>query len=308
MRDAASLPDRGHLPTEQRPRDATDLDALPTPTLVRRLIDAQRPAVDAVASASPRLAVLVDDTVAAIRRGGRLVYLGAGTSGRLGVLDASECPPTFRLPPGVVIGLIAGGDSALRTSSEGEEDRPDAFTPDLRRLEVSEPDVVVGITAGGTTPCVHGGLAFAAGRGAVTAIIACAPIESPGVKHVVVLNTGAEPITGSTRLKAGTATKLALNTLTTATMVELGKTYGDFMVDLRVTNDKLHDRAIRILVAVCAIDRTAAANLLRRADGRVKLAVAMARLGLDRDAAERRLASADGRLIDLLGPPPVSHR
>ncbi|MEM1208215.1 MAG: N-acetylmuramic acid 6-phosphate etherase [Planctomycetota bacterium] len=308
MSDIPSPSDRGHLPTERRPSDSTQLDPLDTSRLVRGLINAQRPALDAVAEASPQLAALVDDTIASIRRGGRLIYLGAGTSGRLGVLDASECPPTFGLPHGVVVGLIAGGDAALRKSSEAKEDHPEAFTDELNKLGVAERDVVIGITAGGTTPCVHGGLALAAGRGAVTGIVACAPVEPWRARHVVVLNTGPEPITGSTRLKAGTATKLALNTLTTAVMVGLGKTYGDLMVDLRATNEKLRDRAIRIIREVCEVDRSGAAELLERADGQAKLAITMARLGLDRETAERRLAAVDGRLAEVLGPPPRPSR
>lgn len=296
-------PDRGHLPTERRSVDPSSLDAVSTTERVCRLIEAQRPAVDAVARASTNLAALVDDAVASIRAGGRLIYLGAGTSGRLGVLDASECPPTFSLAQGVVIGVIAGGDRALRVSSEATEDRADAFVDELERLKAGERDVVVGITAGGTTPCVLGGLELAARRGAVTAIVSCCPVAFPAARHVVCLDSGPEPIAGSTRLKAGTATKLALNTLTTATMIGLGKTYGGLMVDLRVTNDKLRDRAIRILVELCGVDRAAAADLLQRADGRAKLAIVMSRLGVDREEAERRLLSVGGRLIDLVGEP-----
>lgn len=300
------LADRGHLPTEQRNPASADFDALDTAGIAAVINDADRGVPAAVRAALPRLVPVIDRVVEGMRHGGRLIYLGAGTSGRLGVLDASECPPTFDVDPSLVVGLIAGGDSALRRSSEGEEDKPHAFHAELDRLQLGEHDTVVGIAAGGTTPCVLGGLEHAKRSRAGTALIACVPLpERPHIDHCITLDTGPEVLTGSTRLKAGTATKLALNTLTTAAMVRLGKVYGHLMVDLRATNAKLRDRAARILMAELDLDRPAATELLQAADGRVKLALVMHRLDLDAAAANARLAETDGDLRRVIGPPKV---
>lgn len=241
-------PDRGHVATEQVHADAPALDRLDSRSLVALLASDQARAVAAVESAADDLATLVDATVEALSRGGRLVYLGAGTSGRLGVLDASECPPTFHSDPASVVGVIAGGETALRRSSEGAEDDPRGAEPELERLAVGAGDVVVGIAAGGTTPWVLGGIEASSQRGARTGLVTCARREAPpGCDHLIVLETGPEALTGSTRLAAGTATKIALNALTTSVFTRLGKVRGSRMIDLRATNRKLHDRCLRIL-------------------------------------------------------------
>jgi len=268
-------PDRSHVGTEQARGDGPALDALDSEALVGLLVSDQRRAIDAVEAAVPELSRLVEATVAAIGRGGRLIYLGAGTSGRLGVLDASECPPTFHSDPAQVVGLIAGGDAALRRSSEGAEDDRDGAVPELERLGVDEDDVVVGIAAGGTTPWPLGGIAAAKQRGATTALISCAPRERPeDCDHLVVLDTGPEPLTGSTRLGAGTATKIALNALTTAVFTRLGKVRDSRMIDLRATNDKLRDRCLRILCELFPdLDRAEADRRLHAAGDHLRVAV-----------------------------------
>lgn len=268
-------PDRGHVATEQVHADAPALDRLDSRSLVALLASDQARAVAAVESAADDLATLVDATVEALSRGGRLVYLGAGTSGRLGVLDASECPPTFHSDPSQVVGLIAGGDAALRRSSEGAEDDFDGAVVDLERLGIDERDIVVGIAAGGTTPWPLGGIREASARGATTGFVCCSPRARPeGCDHLVVLDTGPEPLTGSTRLGAGTATKIALNALTTAVFTRLGKVRGGRMIDLRATNEKLRDRCLRILVELFPdLDRAEADRRLHAADDHLRRAV-----------------------------------
>lgn len=268
-------PDRGHVGTEQVRTDGVALDALDTRSLVELLASDQHRAVAAVEHAAIALATLVDVVAAALARGGRLVYLGAGTSGRLGVLDASECPPTFHADPAQVVGLIAGGDSALRRSSEGAEDDPDDAAAAIERLGIGADDVVVGIAAGGTTPWPLGGIAAAKRLGATTAFLSCSPRDvPPGCDHLIVLDTGPEPLTGSTRLGAGTATKIALNTLTTAVFTRLGKVRGARMIDLRATNEKLRDRCLRILLELFPdLDRAEADRRLHAADDHLRAAV-----------------------------------
>lgn len=291
-------PDRSHLSTEQRHPGSADLDALSIDAGIALFIDDHQRVRDAVDAARPALAALIESLVLHMRDGGRLIYLGAGTSGRLGVLDASECPPTFQSDPSQVIGIIAGGDSALRTSSEGAEDDPNGAAAALDALNLTARDTVVGIAAGGTTPYVVGGLRHARERNATTALLTCAPGDyAHAADHVIVLDTGPELLTGSTRLKAGSATKLALNIITTLTFVGLGKTCGDLMVDLRATNDKLRDRAIRILREFSPdLGRDQAAEVLDRAGGMLKRAIVMQRAGLDADAAQQLLDGCDGRL------------
>ena len=297
-------PDRGHLLTEHRNDATRDIDALDTADLLALMVEQDAAVIDAVRSATPALAALIDDVVEGMSRNGRLIYLGAGTSGRLGVLDASECPPTFFTNPAQVVGIIAGGGSALRTSSEGAEDDPDGARSELERLQLREQDTVIGIAAGGTTPYVVGAIEIAKQRGATTALITCAHIDRPtAADHLVVLAVGPEVVTGSTRLKAGTATKLALNTISTATMIRLGKTWGNLMVDLRASNVKLRDRAMRILAEQCDVSREEAEQLLDAAGGRVKLALVMALRGVDAEEAGRMIDEHAGRLRPLLGPP-----
>ena len=239
-------PDRSHVRTEHRNPGSMHLDTLDAGAIAALMADDHRAATDAVAAAAPAIGALVESMVPKFHEGGRLVYFGAGTSGRLGVLDASECPPTFMSDPGQVVGIIAGGDSALRRSSEGREDEWDGARTEIERLAIGPRDTVVGIAAGGTTPYPLGALRIAKERGAATAFISCVPMARPAdCDHLIVLDTGPEVLTGSTRLKAGSATKLALNCITTALFTRLGKVRGNLMVDLAATNDKLVDRAIR---------------------------------------------------------------
>jgi N-acetylmuramic acid 6-phosphate etherase len=241
-------PDRSHVRTEHRNPASAHLDTLDAAGIAALMVEDHRAVIQAVSAAAPAIGALVEAMVPKFREGGRLIYFGAGTSGRLGVLDASECPPTFMSDPGQVVGIIAGGDSALRRSSEGREDEWDGARAELERLAVGPLDTVIGIAAGGTTPYPLGAIRLAKARGAGTAFIACVPMEQPAdCDRFIVLDTGPEVLTGSTRLKAGTATKLALNCITTALFTRLGKVRGNLMVDLAATNDKLIDRAIRTL-------------------------------------------------------------
>jgi N-acetylmuramic acid 6-phosphate etherase len=246
---------------------------------------------------------------AAFRAGGRLIYVGAGTSGRLGVLDATECPPTFGSPPEMVVGIIAGGPPALVRSVEGAEDDVAAAHNAVDSLQIGKHDVVVGIAASGTTPFVHAALTRAQSRGAPTALVSCSepPRELARTCDVcITVLVGPEIVTGSTRMKAGTATKLVLNTLTTGAMIRLGKIYGNLMVDLRAWNDKLIDRSRRIVMETTGLDRGAAQRAIDAAEGSVKTAIVMARRGVAKDKAEQLLAEHAGRLRPIVGdPPPV---
>ena len=275
--------DRGEVDTERAHPAGVSLEALDTAALIGFLATDQHRAVHAVEAASEALAALADATVAALERDGRLIYLGAGTSGRLGVLDASECPPTFNADPATIIGIIAGGDTSLRRSSEGAEDDPKGAIGELQRLKVASSDVVVGIAAGGTTPWVLGGLREAHRRGATTSLISCARRTKPeGCDHLVVLATGPEPLVGSTRMAAGTATKIALNALTTTVFTRLGRVRGGLMIDLRATNEKLHDRCLRILLELFPdLDR-------READRRLHAAGDSLRAAIESIEAQRR--------------------
>lgn len=294
-------PDRSHIGTEQRNPHSADLHRLDVAGIVALLNRENRAVLAALDAAEPALTAFISAVEPGFLAGGRLVYVGAGTSGRLGVLDASEAPPTFQVEPGRIVGLIAGGDAALRRSSEGREDEPDGAHAELAALALTAQDAVLGIAAGGTTPYAVGALAFARRAGARTGLLTCAEVPRPAdAEHLIVLPTGPEPLTGSTRMKAGTATKLALNAISTALMVRLGKVYGNLMVDVRATNAKLRDRAARIVATLTGLDRTASFALLERAGGVVKTAVAMQRLGLDRAEADRRLTAVGGRLDRLL--------
>ena len=269
--------------------------------------DAAVPA--AVHRAREPIARTIDLIEAAFRAGGRLFYVGAGTSGRLGVLDASECPPTFGSEPEMVQGIIAGGLPALVKSIEGAEDDLDAGISAVDERRVNDKDVVVGIAASGTTPFVRAALGRAQALGARTVFLSCTappPLMADTCDECITVLVGPEVVTGSTRLKAGTATKLVLNLLTTGAMIRLGKTYGNLMVDLQVRNQKLADRGERIVMEVAAVDRDAARAALEAAGGSVRTAIVMLRTGSDRATAERRIADARGRLRAILGdPPPV---
>ncbi len=293
-----NMTERGHLLTEQTNPNSQNLDQMTALEIVELFNQEDAQAVAAVAAAKADLAKAIDLIAESLRRGGRLFYVGAGTSGRLGVLDAAECPPTFCTPPELVQGIIAGGAGALVRSSEDLEDRAEDGMEAIAHRQITNHDVVVGITAGGTTPYVHGAIHAAQQRGANTIFIACVPIEqvSLSVDVDIRLLVGAEILAGSTRLKAGTATKLALNILSTGTMVKLGKVYGNRMVDVSVTNRKLYDRALRILQDLTQLSRSDAAELLEKSDRQVKLALLMHWSGLDAIAAKQRLAEQGGDL------------
>lgn len=300
-----SIPNRAHILTEQRNPHASELHRLDAGGIVALFNRDNQAVMAALERAAPALSAFISAIEAGFVRGGRLVYLGAGTSGRLAVLDASEIPPTFQMPADRIIGLIAGGDGSLRRSSEGKEDEPHGAVPELQALKLTADDTVLGIAAGGTTPYVHGALAWAKTlpHPPHTGLLSCAPVPPPpGCDHLIVLPTGPEIVTGSTRLKAGTATKLALNTISTALMVRLGKVYGNLMVDVRASNVKLRDRAARIITDLSDASRDEAFALLDAADGQVKVAVVMRRKQVDADGARTMLAEVDGHLARLLDP------
>jgi N-acetylmuramic acid 6-phosphate etherase len=297
-------PDRGHLLTEQRLAASSDLDGGSIEDTLTIINDADAGIASAVREQVHSISKVVELVVRSLELGGRLIYLGAGTSGRLGVLDASECPPTFNSDPDQVIGIIAGGDSALRKSSEHKEDNPSGVHPLLDELEVGSKDTVIGIAAGGTTPYVLGGVEHAKSLGASTAMLTCTPIEHPSWCDVLIaVETGPEVVTGSTRMKAGTATKLVLNMITTGAMVHCGKVYGHLMVDLRATNDKLRDRAARIISQITGLDREESFVLLKQAEGSVKPALVMHAKDCTLEDANALIELHHGRLRPILGDP-----
>ena len=296
--------------TERRNPRTQGVDLAEPAGIVELMLAEDREVPTAVATQRDRIAAAIAAAEATFRAGGRLFYVGAGTSGRLGVLDASECPPTFGTDPGMVQGIIAGGIAALTAAQEGAEDDREQARRDLDARGVRAGDMVVGIAASGTTPYVHVALEHACSIGARTALVACSPPPEAALAFIdipIVAVTGPEVVTGSTRLKAGTATKLILNMITTGAMIRLGKTFGNLMVDLRATNAKLADRSERIVAEVCAIRRDDARALLVQADGHVKLAITMHLLGVGREEAARRLEAAGGviRRVVPVPPPPV---
>lgn len=296
--------------TEQRNPRTADID-LASPLEIVDLLSAEdRGVAEAVHGQREHIARAIEEAEATFRRGGRLFYIGAGTSGRLGVLDASEMPPTFGTDPEMVQGIIAGGYAALTRSQEGAEDQIESAVKDLDGAGVRKGDFVVGIAASGTTPYVRRALEHARTRGASTALVACSPPpkEAADAADILIVPvTGPEPVTGSTRMKAGTATKLVLNRITTGAMVRLGKTFGNLMVDMRATNVKLVDRSQRIVMEVCDVDRDAARRLIENAGGVVKIAIVMHYLGASRSEAEEALQKAGGVIRKAIGrnPPPV---
>ena len=296
--------------TEQRNPRTGRIDVASSLEIVD-LINAEDALVaPAVRAERERIARAIDLAVAAFERGGRLLYAGAGTSGRLGVLDASECPPTFGTPPEMVVGIIAGGYEALVRSVERAEDDVNAAAAAIDKAGVGAKDFVLGIAASGTTPFVRAALGRAQTLGAATGLLSCTdpPRVLADTCDVLILpKVGAEVVTGSTRMKAGTATKLVLNTITTGAMIRLGKVYGNLMVDLMATSDKLRDRGERIVMECCAVDRARARAVIADAAGSVKLAIVMARLGVDAAEARRALAAAGGLVRRAIGdPPPVT--
>jgi N-acetylmuramic acid 6-phosphate etherase len=297
------MQDRGHLLTEERNPRSASIDRMPVADAFDVVAAEDATVARAVADAKADICRAVELVIAAFERGGRLIYVGAGTSGRLGVLDAAECPPTFLSDPQMVQGVIAGGWDALRRSIEGAEDRPEDGAAEMDRREVGPNDVVFGIASGGTTPFVHGALDRARTLGAKTVFLSCVPTEQvPDDADVSIrVLTGPEVITGSTRMKAGTATKMVLNLVTTLSMIGIGKVYENLMVDLNaLACDKLVDRATRVLQTVTGLARDQAGGLLDRAGGRVKVAVMMHVRGVDRAVAERLLAANHGRIRPIL--------
>jgi N-acetylmuramic acid 6-phosphate etherase len=289
---------RGHLLTEQVNLNSANLDRLSTLDLVDLFNKEDINTINAIAGARQELADAIDLIAANLRQGGRLFYIGAGTSGRLGVLDAAECPPTFCTPPELVQGILAGGAGALVKSSEGLEDIASDGAQAMVDNNIGKYDVVVGITAGGTTPYVHGAIESAKQRGAKTVFIACVPANQvASIADIDIrLPVGPEIVSGSTRLKSGTVTKMALNILSTGSMVKLGKVYGNRMVDVAVTNTKLLDRALQMIQDLTQLERDAASELLEASGRSVKVALLMHWTKTDRSKAEEILAQNQGQL------------
>ena len=296
--------------TEQRNPRSEGIDRLGAREIVELINREDREVARAVGAEAPAIARAVELVVEALRRGGRLIYVGAGTSGRLGILDAAEMPPTFGTDPERVQGIIAGGYEALVRAREGAEDRPADGAAAVDERGMGPDDVVLGIATSGTTPYVHGALDRARERGARTGFLLCTPpSDELRATHDVVIAplVGPEVITGSTRMKAGTATKLVLNSITTGAMVLLGKVHGNLMVDLQVSCRKLQDRAERILMELVAVDRDRARDLLDEAGGQVKTALVMEEAGVGREEALRRLEAAGGVVARAVAGLPESH-
>ncbi|EHD0127971.1 N-acetylmuramic acid 6-phosphate etherase [Vibrio alginolyticus] len=298
MTNDALIAALSHLVSEGRNPDTMDIDLLPSLDIVQRINQQDKLVPLAVEKVLPEIAEAVDKITEAFKVGGRLFYIGAGTSGRLGVLDASECPPTFGTDPEMVVGIIAGGKEAMFRAKEGAEDDPALGEQDLKENTLTQRDVVVGITASGRTPYVIGGLDYANELGATTVALSCNP-DSPiadiadiAISPVV----GPEALTGSTRLKSGTAQKLVLNMLTTASMIRLGKSYQNLMVDVKATNEKLVARAARIVMQATDCTNQEAKTALKETDYDAKLAILMILTGLDRESATEQLNAKQGYL------------
>ncbi len=284
--------------TESRNLASGSIDSLSALQIVELMNNEDAQVAAAVRTQSVPIAAAIDVVANAFRNGGRLIYIGAGTSGRLGVLDASECPPTFSVPRGMVIGLIAGGPSALTSAVEGAEDRAEQGRADLENITLTAADIVMGIAASGRTPYVLGGMKFAREIGAVTIGFACNDESAliPLADIMIAPVVGPEVITGSTRLKAGTATKMVLNMLTTGAMVQIGKTFGNLMVDLTASNEKLRDRSQRIVSELTGLSQEAAQEILLRCHDQVKTAIVVHHRQLTPDAAREQLRRCHGHL------------
>ena len=302
MNKNALLQQLNQLITEQRNPNSMQLDSLSAQELVALINREDQQVALAVEKCLPQIASAVEKIVTAFERGGRLVYVGAGTSGRLGVLDASECPPTYGVKPEMVVGLIAGGDHALRHPIEGAEDNVQQGQADLEEIDFSARDVLVGIAASGRTPYVLGALNYAKQLGATTVSIASNPKSKMAEVADIAIETvvGPEVLTGSSRMKSGTAQKLVLNMLTTASMVLIGKCYQNLMVDVQASNEKLKARALKIVMEATECDNETAANVLAKANGQVKLAILMQLSGLDALEAQSLLDKSNGKLRQAL--------
>ncbi|KDO15321.1 N-acetylmuramic acid-6-phosphate etherase [Vibrio metoecus] len=298
MTNDALIAALSHLVSEGRNPDTMDIDLLSSQEIVERLNQQDKQVPLAVEAVLPQIAQAVDKITAAFKQGGRLIYLGAGTSGRLGVLDASECPPTFGVSDQMVIGLIAGGKEAMFTAQEGAEDNATLGAHDLQQIDFSSKDVLVGIAASGRTPYVIGALEYANDLSATTIALSCNP-DSPIAEIAQIAISpvvGPEALTGSTRLKSGTAQKLVLNMLTTASMIRLGKSYQNLMVDVRATNRKLIARAVRIVMQATDCQREEAEALLKESHNNAKLAILMHLTGMNYEQATAKLSQSDGFL------------
>ena len=289
--------------TEQRNPNSTDIDLKPISEIVQIFHQEDCKAIDAVFAESESITHAIEMIVETFQNGGRLFYIGAGTSGRLGVLDASECPPTFSTDPEMVQGIIAGGDTALRNAVEGEEDRAERGADTIREHQLTNKDILVGIASSGRTPYVLGALNQAHTIAVKTIFLSCVPAAEElkeYVDHFITPIVGPEIITGSTRLKAGTATKLVLNMLTTVSMVKIGKVYNNLMVDVNATNTKLIERCIRIVQTVTGVETTIAQKTLKKADGNAKTAIVMLAKGLNKYDAITLLEKTQGSLRPIL--------
>ena len=288
--------DYGKLDTEKTNARSERLDQMSALEIASLMNELDAGALAAVRAALEPIAEVAEEAARRIPRGGRLIYLGAGTSGRLGVLDASECPPTFGVPDGMVVGVIAGGDRALRYAIEGAEDDENLSAEDLKRLGVTPLDVVVAISASGTAPYCVGALKCAKSVGALAVSMCCnRGAKLSGYADIAIeMPTGAEVLSGSTRLRAGTATKLALNIISTAAMVRMGKAYKNLMVDVKATNTKLKDRAVRITMKAIGVDRAEAEERLAKANGSIKCAIVMKEAGVDYERAKKALDEENG--------------
>lgn len=297
-----NLDDLANLNTEAVDSRFANIDSLNDLELLKAFNESDKSVPLAVDKVLPAIAQAVTSITARMSQGGRLIYVGAGTSGRLGVLDASECIPTFSIKAGLVVALIAGGDHALRNAVEGAEDKIDGALPELEELGLSASDTVVGIAASGRTPYVIGALKFAGKVGALRVGVTCNPQSeiSKYVEHAIEVDTGPEVLAGSTRLKAGSAQKLVLNMISTAVMINLGKTFGNLMVDLQIANEKLRNRAVRIIQAATNCDSTTSEQALLDSGNQVKVAIVMILLGLPRAAAEEALTRGESRIRTVL--------
>ncbi|MEY4969947.1 MAG: hypothetical protein RLZZ277_178 [Actinomycetota bacterium] len=294
--------DIGQLRTEQVNAKYEMLDAMSVSELLQAMNENDAEVPKAVAAVLPAIEDAIEGIVDRMMRGGRLIYIGAGTSGRLGVLDAAECGPTFSVGDDEVLAFIAGGEKALRKPAEGAEDNPDLAISDLKSITIGELDTVVGIAASGRTPYVVGGLEYAKSVGALTVSISCNPNSVAGsvAEHAIDIDSGPELLAGSTRLKSGTAQKLVLNMISTVTMVRLGKTFGNLMVDLQISNEKLQDRAVRIISKATGATKSEATQALIDSGHQVKVAILMILLHIDAATASERLSASSNRIREAL--------
>ena len=287
--------------TELQNPNSMNIDSMDVGEILQTINNEDEKVAMVVKEAIPQIQLFVESLVDSFRKGGRLIYVGAGTSGRLGVLDASECPPTYRTHPEMVQGIIAGGDIALKNSVEGAEDSPENGANSIMRKGVNRNDVVLGISANGDAPFIHGALKEAKSRGTKTGLLMCnSPLEKDYIDHIISVIVGPEVITGSTRMKAGTATKLVLNMITTTAMIKLNKTYGNLMVDLAACNDKLWDRGARIVSQITNLNYENSLQVLKKADGEVKTAIVMATMDFSKGEAKNKLDSMNGSLSQVL--------